>query len=204
MYLYAEKYISPYDYEMRDGEMTRRDNLQHDKVIQSAEMDGLPSGEYGGVTVSRCVGYWRKANAIHGWIVRELAGDVDKCQRIDMSREDLIRLRNVCVGALHDRSNAKPDTEDTYEYRMKSGEADNTEHIVMSMVEVMKNEAMKRTTKAMATEQDPIPPTAGFFFGGTEKSEYYYSSLERTVELINSILASDSKGEYSYYYQASW
>jgi hypothetical protein len=46
------------------------------------------------------LGYWRKANAIHGWIVREKAGSVDNCQTIPLIRDDLEQLRKVCLNVL--------------------------------------------------------------------------------------------------------
>ena len=46
------------------------------------------------------LGYWRKANAIHGWIVREKANDVDECQMIPLTRNDLEQLRKVCLNVL--------------------------------------------------------------------------------------------------------
>ena len=46
------------------------------------------------------LGYWRKANAIHGWIVREKADNVDECQKIPLTRNDLKRLRGLCLDVL--------------------------------------------------------------------------------------------------------
>lgn len=48
------------------------------------------------------IGYWRKANAIHGWVVRERAGNVDNCQEIPLTRDDLKRLRGLCLNVLLD------------------------------------------------------------------------------------------------------
>lgn len=46
------------------------------------------------------IAYWRKANAIHGWIVRNVADGVDECQRIPMSREVLRDLVLRCKRVL--------------------------------------------------------------------------------------------------------
>jgi len=43
-------------------------------------------------TVKEIVGYQRKANAVHGWIVRELADGVDECQEIPLDRHSLVAL----------------------------------------------------------------------------------------------------------------
>lgn len=46
--------------------------------------------------VSVCVGYWRKANAIHAWFVREVQHGNDECKRSYVSREQLTKLRDLC------------------------------------------------------------------------------------------------------------
>jgi hypothetical protein len=45
------------------------------------------------------VAYWRKANAIHNWIIN-YAGVEDNCTPISLTKEDLIQLRNVCSEVL--------------------------------------------------------------------------------------------------------
>lgn len=40
--------------------------------------------------------YWRKANAVHAWIVRELGGGIDECQRIDFPRDRMVDLIERC------------------------------------------------------------------------------------------------------------
>lgn len=46
------------------------------------------------------IAYWRKANAIHAWIVRNKAGGVDECQRIPMTRASLTELLDTCLSVL--------------------------------------------------------------------------------------------------------
>ena len=197
MYLYAEKYIGEYEYETTNGKTTRKDNLQYDRVMESAGMLGLPTG--GGATVTKCVAYWRKANAVHGWIVRNLADGVDTCQRIELTREDMLELRNVCVEALKERDKATPHEDTTV---MLKG--DDIDGVTAKILDTFKQEHEKMKETNTATENDPIPPMSGFFFGSTEKDEWYYEYLAETVEQINSILVSDFDNEYRYYYQASW
>lgn len=200
MYLYAEKHVSSYDYETINGEMTRKDNLMYDRVIESAGLTNLPSAEYGSASVTKCVGYWRKANAIHGWIVRNLADGVDECQRIFMSREDIINLRDACVKALDNRANALPNKEGKSIELIDMDESD----VVNKIANSMKQEALKKNTTVALADPLELEPTAGFFFGNTEKDEYYYSDIERTVDILNSLLASAQDEDYSFYYQASW
>jgi len=51
--------------------------------------------------------------------------------------------------------------------------------------------------------QEMLPPTEGFFFGGTEVDEWYWQNLEETVELLNKALA-ESVDDAMFEYQASW
>lgn len=52
------------------------------------------------VTAVARVGYWRKANAIHGWFVRNVQGGNDNCDEYEVSAEQLRQLRKDCQEAL--------------------------------------------------------------------------------------------------------
>jgi hypothetical protein len=45
------------------------------------------------------VAYWRKANAIHGWIINHVNA-VDDCTPIELNKQDLYTLREVCIEVL--------------------------------------------------------------------------------------------------------
>lgn len=47
-----------------------------------------------------------------------------------------------------------------------------------------------------------LPTQDGFFFGGVEYDDWYYKSVENTIEILNEAL--DSKSDCSYYYSSSW
>lgn len=42
------------------------------------------------------IGYWRKFNALHGYIAA-MADNYDSCSEIELSLADLIELRNTCL-----------------------------------------------------------------------------------------------------------
>ena len=42
------------------------------------------------------VGYWRKANAIHGWFVENVAKGVDDCRSMRVDPEELVELSDLC------------------------------------------------------------------------------------------------------------
>lgn len=47
-----------------------------------------------------------------------------------------------------------------------------------------------------------IAPKEGFFFGGTEVDEWYWSNLRDTVDQLDKVL--DMPSVYNFYYQSSW
>ena len=48
------------------------------------------------------VGYWRKANAIHGWFVQNIQRGKDDCGEYFVPFEKLVELRNLCKSILRD------------------------------------------------------------------------------------------------------
>lgn len=59
------------------------------------------------IELSRECGYWRKANAIHGWFVDNVQGGKDECQPSYVSREYLAKLRDLCAGLLERQDEAE-------------------------------------------------------------------------------------------------
>lgn len=92
MYLQAEHYVS--DYDEKGQEITR--------ALQSVDADGLQNFRPSNITFDLCT--WRKANAIHGWFVRELQDGEDKCQKTYVPLEKLQELKEVCEKVLDDPS----------------------------------------------------------------------------------------------------
>ena len=92
MYLYVSDYVSGFDF---------RKDEDKAKLATIAELVGLkPAESSPHVTIELCVAYWRKANAIHGWFVREVQGGRDECQRSYVPLEKLQELRDACSTAL--------------------------------------------------------------------------------------------------------
>lgn len=97
MYLSARKYVGRNDYSDRQNVKVSSDF----NIMVDLAPEGLTKySDFGGISVSYPVGYWRKANAIHGWFVNELAGGVDECQDIYVPREKLVELRDLCKSAV--------------------------------------------------------------------------------------------------------
>lgn len=113
------------------------------------------------------VGYWRKANAIHGWFVNHCSDSgEDDCRPMWVSVERLIKLRELCQK-------------------------------ILDMPEGSQREQFIRSN---------LPPTEGFFFGGTDIDEYYFQDLRDTVEILKNVSLKENEDPFfdGYRYQASW
>jgi len=71
------------------------------------------------------VGYWRKANAIHHWIVENCAEGEDDCKPVYISLEDLEKLNSLCEEVLKDHSKASELLETSEGFFFGSQEYDN-------------------------------------------------------------------------------
>lgn len=59
-----------------------------------------------GTTVSVQFGYWRKANAIHHWLVQNIQDGKDECQETYFSREDMKKLFDIVSDVLANKNTA--------------------------------------------------------------------------------------------------
>ena len=96
MYLYRREYVG--GWEWKTVETDGREKALYDNIIEYLGVDSVEASPH--VYVEVCVAYWRKANAVHGWFVNQLADGVDECQSIYVSKEDLENLRMSCNNVL--------------------------------------------------------------------------------------------------------
>lgn len=89
MYLSAKRYIWKSD---------NKDNNVQDKLNEVMK-DDLPEGmRVQEITVDAM--YWRKANAIHGWFVKNCQEGEDDCREYYVDREQIEELRTICKATL--------------------------------------------------------------------------------------------------------
>ena len=100
MYLDARRYVSKYDYS--EGYENKKIVNDYAVISALAPAESDKYADFGGIQVSYPVGYWRKANAIHGWIIDNCADGVDECQEIHLSREQLAQLRDLAMQAIRE------------------------------------------------------------------------------------------------------
>ena len=88
MYLSNKVYLSKY--------MDKDDSQRIEKINDVFGLAGDEEGDYGAKQVEFRVAYWRKANAIHAWFVKNVQEGKDECQETWVSREQLEELVETC------------------------------------------------------------------------------------------------------------
>jgi hypothetical protein len=141
------------------------------------------------------VGYWRKANAIHQWFVKNVQDGVDECQDSYVELTDLEALLEAVNTVL-----SRIIVENGDVYNGESWSKDNGHVVHTTPGRVVTNPEVC---------EEFLPSQGGFFFGGTDYDEWYLQSLEHTRDVITKVIA-DAKTEAEnhvwadYYYHSSW
>lgn len=99
MYFSAKKYMSKY-FDPADVERI-------EKVNDIFGVVGIEDEDYGAQEVTFRVAYWRKANAIHEWFVRNCQDGRDECQEAWVSREQMQELIDICRQIIADPKKAE-------------------------------------------------------------------------------------------------
>lgn len=88
MYLYLRKYESACSWEKDYAE--KRGSFYPSELKSFA--DEIDKHNFMSKETSFQIGYWRKANAIHSWFVKNCADGVDECQKIYVDESKLKEL----------------------------------------------------------------------------------------------------------------
>ena len=86
---------------------------------------------------------------------------------------------------------------------VQDGEDDCREYYVTQEELAKLIDIMKRVLADHSLAQELLPTQSGFFFGGTDYGEYYYESLEGTVEALEKYLT-EKYADWEFYYHSSW
>jgi hypothetical protein len=81
MYLSAKRYLSSFDPEEKTVAEAVRHAARAPSRVKEITLDAA---------------YWRKANQIHGWFVRNVQGGEDECKPYYVSRDQLRELLRLC------------------------------------------------------------------------------------------------------------
>lgn len=102
MHLRAEKYISDFSHE--EG----KNSAEINSILESAGFDRSDVTEDSpSVRVTVNVLYWRKANAIHNWIVENVQDGEDDCGSYHISRDNLGELADTCAEVIKNPNSAE-------------------------------------------------------------------------------------------------
>lgn len=183
MYLYKKTYVKNWEHNPPE---------QQHKI--SVEIGGNPRKDIRPERISYIteeVGYWRKFNALHGWFVQNCGDGEDKCQEIYVGEDNMKELLDVLSKVQTILNESELVTKVQKDWNGKDYEVkvyDKTDEV-----------------------EEIFAPTEGFFFGSNEIDRYFKEDVDRTIELIETLLRENSsddaaKGFYSgdFYYQASW
>lgn len=100
MYLSARKYVEKIDWDktLYSTEIITNSNTKPEwsAIVSNAGLSNVASNDIYGVYVSVNVGYWRKANQIHNWFVRNVQNGEDDCGEYYVSRKQLEDLLETC------------------------------------------------------------------------------------------------------------
>ena len=147
--------------------------------------------KFGYARIMDQVGYWRKANAIHNWFVKNVQGCVDDCNyHREVTKMDLMCLRDICKTVL--------DTCKMVDCKICVGHRSDENGNWIDILE----DGQRIANPGIADEL--LPSTAGFFFGGTDYDEYYVRDLKQTVDIINKVLETTDFEKQMIYYVSSW
>ena len=103
MYLTGKRYMASW-YDEHDDEKRTAIQIMFPELVSFPASHGDPSPVR---EVRIEVGYWRKANAIHDWFVKNVQDGEDECQPHYVSREHLEQLRSLCEQVWADPSRAE-------------------------------------------------------------------------------------------------
>lgn len=81
MYLTAENYLSQYDSSEKEIADAIQQMVKVKHRVKSVRIE---------------LAYWRKANAIHGWFVKNVQDGKDDCQEYYVTRKHIQELRDLC------------------------------------------------------------------------------------------------------------
>ncbi len=179
--------------------LTRKTNVKnYDETAKSRwqvtiKFDGekVPSTRIDSARVSYIeeeVGYWRKANHIHNWFIRNCAGGDGSLKRseagIVVSREKLRLLRYVCERVIEGSK--------LVDGKIKIAESFDG---VPTMVD-------GKTVENPQVAMELLPTCAGCFFGFTDYDQFYIEKTRLTIEIIDRALHYD--GNDTFTYMANW
>lgn len=141
------------------------------------------------------IGYLRKANAIHNYIIEHFANGVDECQPIELEKEKLKELQKTIKELIYKCKLKKGKWVASYSYnKNENGELEKIYNYENGYI-------LDKKSQELASKL--LPTCDGFFFGSTDYDQWYYEDLLEFNNILNELLQTDTS-KYYIYYLASW
>jgi len=181
MYLHKKTYVKNWDHmkpeklhdiTVKKGGKVRKD-IKKEKISEIVEE----------------VAYWRKANAIHHWMVENVQGGNDDCGDYYVSRKDMKELLEIIEEVLTKTKLVAGKVTNGHKFTKEGG------------MEPILEDGMTVVDSTVAEEL--LPSASGFFFGSTHYDEYYIKDLEYTRDVLKEVLK-EEETDGDYYYSSSW
>jgi hypothetical protein len=108
MYLSAKKHFAKIDWQaLRANDELNYNSPeavfpQFNNLMELTQLSNVATDIYGATVEVTCA-YWRKANQVHAWFVREVQKGNDNCGEYYVSQDKLKELRDLCQKALDTR-----------------------------------------------------------------------------------------------------
>lgn len=131
------------------------------------------------------VAYWRKANAIHQWLVDNVQWGEDDCDEYEITKQQLLELRGIC---LQIKTNTK---------LIDSEELVHDENGNERYWQIMDE-------KSRELAESLLPTQVGFFFGSVDYDEWYLQQIDETIKQIDKILDETDFSTQKIMYKSSW
>ena len=120
------------------------------------------------------VGYWRKANQIHNYIVEHFANGEDNCQPIGLDLKDLENLLDVCEKVRKSITLVDGKLVQSYTF---NAQGEKEYHYIDGKV-----------IKDTSICEELLPTCSGFFFGNTDYNEWYVQDIDYTIDLLKKLI----------------
>lgn len=148
------------------------------------------------VKTSYQIGYFRKFNALHNYIVQHYTDGEDNCREVYLEKENIIEMKDICEGiskAYLEMIAAKKYSDEAKELELSDAEQVAAERNFEDL-----NTALLNLAETL------LPTAAGFFFGSTMYDEWYFSDVLDAADLFKLILDTVDFEKWHISYQASW
>lgn len=135
------------------------------------------------------VGYWRKANQIHNWFVKNVQGGVDDCGYYGVTKEKLEELLSTCKKVKES---------------IKLVDGDIAPIKMFQDGKLVDTELQLKIIENTSVAQQLLPTQLGFFFGRTDYDDGYLQDIENTIETLEEVLEETDFDTEIIVYTSSW